>query len=68
MAAKNKEFKELYHYLTNRKQNPLKKKQAIVAIASKLIRVIQTLISRKEKYDSTKVLGPIREIQLKEAA
>lgn len=68
MAAKNKEFKELYHYLTSRKQNPLKKKQALVAIASKLIRVIQTLISRKEKYDSTKVLGPIREIQLKEAA
>ena len=68
MAAKNKEFKELYHYLTSRKQNPLKKKQALVAIASKLIRVIQALISRKEKYDPSKVLGPIREIQLKEAA
>ena len=64
----NKEFKELYHYLTNRKRNPLKKKQALVAIASKLIRVIQTLIKRKEKYDSTKVLGITREIQLKEVA
>ncbi|MCL6592135.1 MAG: IS110 family transposase [Firmicutes bacterium] len=68
MAAKNKEFSELYRYLINRKQNPLKKKQALVAIASKLIRVIQTLISRKERYDPTKVLGPIREIQLQEAA
>jgi transposase len=68
MAFKNKEFKELYHYLINRKHNPLKKKQALVAIANKLIRVIQTLISRKEKYDSTKVLGPVREIQLKEVA
>jgi transposase len=68
MVAKNKEFSELYRYLLHRKQNPLKKKQALVAIATKLIRVVLTLINRKENYDPAKVLGPVREIQLKEAA
>lgn len=68
MVAKNKEFKELYLYLLHRKQNPLKKKKALIAIATKLIRVIVTLINRKQNYDPAKVLGPVREIQLKEAA
>ena len=68
MVAKNKEFSKLYRYLLHRKQNPLKKKQALIAIATKLIRVILTLVNRKEKYDPAKVLGPVREIQMKEAA
>jgi transposase len=68
MVAKNKEFSELYRYLLNRKENPLKKKQALIVIAIKLIRMILTLINRKEKYDPTKVLGLVREAQLKEAA
>jgi transposase len=68
MVAKNKEFSELYRYFLHRKQNPLKKKQALVVIATKLIRVILTLINRKVNYDPAKVLGPVREIQMKEAA
>lgn len=68
MVAKNKEFSELYRYLINRKQNPLERKKALIAVATKLIRVILTLIERKENYDSAKVLGPVRENQLQEAA
>lgn len=64
----NPEFKKLYRYLITRKLNPLKKKQALVVLAIKLIRVIQTLIKRKEKYDPVKVLGLVREIQLQKAA
>ncbi|HEX3046069.1 MAG TPA: IS110 family transposase [Bacillota bacterium] len=68
MGGKNPEFKKLYWYLITRKENPLKKKQALVALSIKLIRIMKTLINRKEKYDPSKVLGPIREIQLQEAA
>jgi transposase len=68
MGGKNPEFQKLYRYLINRKENPLKKKQALVVLAIKLIRIIQTLINRKEKYDPAKALGPVREIQLQEAA
>ena len=63
-VAKNGEFKQLYKHLTKRQQNPLKKKQALIVIATKLIRVIFTLTKNKELYDSKKVLGSYREMQL----
>nr|WP_233277439.1 IS110 family transposase [Paenibacillus durus] len=43
MVAKNAEFKALHQYFTKRSQNPLKKKQSIVALCRKLIRVLHTL-------------------------
>jgi transposase len=68
MVAQNQEFKQLYQYLISRSQNPLKRKQALVIIAVKLIRVILTLVQEKEFYDPSKVLGVYRETQLKKAA
>jgi transposase len=68
MVAQNQEFKQLYQYLISRRQNPLKRKQAIVVVAIKLIRVILALIQKKESYDPGKVLGVYRETQLKKAA
>lgn len=47
LLAKNKEFKALYHYFLTRPANPLKKKQALVAIALKLLRVMFTLVKKK---------------------
>ena len=40
MVNKNKEIKELYKYLTTRKENQLKKKQAIVAVIGKILQII----------------------------
>jgi len=40
MVAKNEEFKALHDYYTTRNQNPLKKKQSIIALCGKLIRVL----------------------------
>lgn len=43
MVAVNDEMKELYVYLKTRSNNPLKKQQALVVIAKKVITVIYTL-------------------------
>jgi transposase len=64
MVAQNLEFKQLYSYLTKRQSNPLKKKQALVVIAIKLIKIMISLIKHKELYDSTKVLGSYRQMQI----
>ncbi|MNJ00776.1 hypothetical protein D3C73_1602030 [compost metagenome] len=68
MVAKNAEFKALHHYYTKRTQNPLKKKQSIVALCGKLIRVLHTLGTKRIRYNATDVLGPVRQSQLQMAA
>lgn len=68
MVAKNKEFKALHEYYITRKQNPLKKKQSIIALCGKLIRVLYTLGTKQKEYDANDVLGPVRQAQLQEHA
>lgn len=68
LVAKNREFRALHAYFTTRKENPLKKKQSMIAICNKLIRVLFELGRKKKTYDASKVLGPHREAQLQGAA
>jgi transposase len=68
LVAKNKEFKALYNYFLKRPKNPLKKKQALIAISLKLIRVIFTLAKKRENYDPQKVLGEYRMMQINQVA
>ncbi|MDN5332321.1 MAG: hypothetical protein PWP45_1546, partial [Tepidanaerobacteraceae bacterium] len=68
LVAKNKEFKALYNYFLKRPKNPLKSKQALIAISVKLIRVMFTLAKKKENYDSRKVLGEYRMMQINKLA
>lgn len=68
MVASNPEFKALHCYLTTRNQNPLKKKQSIVALYGKLIRVLHTLGTKQKVYNANDVLGPLRQKQLQFAA
>lgn len=67
MVAKNKEMKLLYHYLTDRKENSLCKKQALVVISIKIIKVILALVNKGQMYDAGKVLGEYRAAQIKAA-
>lgn len=64
MIAKNEEIKQLYGYLTKRKNNPLKKKQAVVAVIGKILSIIFALVKKQEKYDSTKVFNQERQLEL----
>lgn len=68
MVAKNPEFKALHHYYTRRAENPLKKKQSLVALCGKLIRVLHTLGTKRVRYNANDVLGPVRQSQLQNAA
>lgn len=65
LVAHNPEFRELYHYLKTRPKNPLKAKQALVAVACKLLRVMFTLARENRLYDPEKVMGAYRQQQLK---
>ena len=67
-VAKNAEFKALHQYFTKRSHNPLKKKQSIVALCGKLIRVLYTLGTKRIPYQPSDVLGPVRQAQLQMAA
>lgn len=67
LVGKNEEFKELHTYYTTREKNPLKKKQSMIALCGKLIRVIFTIITKDKKYDPVKLLGDIKRPELKAA-
>jgi len=60
MVGQNAEMKELYNYLKTRKDNPLKKKQALVVVSKKIITVIYSLLKKQEEYKPELVLGPVR--------
>lgn len=59
MTAKNAEFSALHKYNTTQRENPLKKKQSLIALCNRLIRVAYTLITKNVKYDPAKLLGDI---------
>ena len=68
MTASNPEMKELYKYLKTRKNNPLKKMQALVVISKKILVLVHTLVKKEEYYDASKVLGAVRKEQMKMVA
>ena len=67
MVGQNAEMKELYQYLITRKDNPLKKKQALIVVSKKIISVIYSLLKKQESYKPERVLGMVRKQMLKAA-
>lgn len=67
MVNNNKEIKELYKYLTTRKENQLKKKQAMVAVIGKILQIIYAVVTKNEEYKATRVFSQDRLEQLKVA-
>lgn len=68
LVASNPQFKALYQHLKTRQENPLRSKQALVAVACKLLRVLFTLATKKRHYDPALVLGEFRTTQIGLAA
>lgn len=56
----NEKFSSIYNYYIERKDNPLKKKQALTAICCKMIRIFFTILSKGIKYDETKMIQDIK--------
>ncbi|MBR0050745.1 MAG: IS110 family transposase [Firmicutes bacterium] len=55
MLRCNSEIREVYEYYTTRLKNPLKGKQAVVAVSCKLIRIFWSLLRSGNKYDAERL-------------
>lgn len=68
LVTKNQEFKMLHEYYTTRKNNPLKKKQSLILLCCKLIRVIYTVMTKQVEYDPEELIRNITMLQQRAAA
>jgi transposase len=68
MVAQNEAFKAMHKYYTTRSQNPLKKKQSLIALCGKLIRILHTLGTKQLEYNAIDVIGPVRLAQIRQMA
>lgn len=68
LVAKNEEFKKLHQYYTTRQENPLKKKQSLILLCCKLIRIFYALINKRVAYSPEKLKKNISCLQLQNAA
>lgn len=64
LVAKNSEFQRIHRYLTTRQINPLKKKQSLIALCGRLIRILFTLGIKRIPYNPQKVLSTVHLEQL----
>jgi transposase len=56
LITQNEAFKQLYNYYRYRKDNPLKFKQAMVALSCKLLRILHGICKTNTKFDPKEVL------------
>ena len=59
LLARNKEFRALYDYYVTRVKNPLKRRQAMIAVNCKLIRVFYVVLTKGVDYDRFKMMSDI---------
>ena len=59
LLASNKEFREIYDYYVTRVKNPLKRRQAMIAVSCKLIRVFFAVLTKGVDYDRFKMMSDI---------
>lgn len=60
LIAKNQEFKEIHKYYITRTGNPLKKRQSMILLCCKLIRIFFALMKKGIVYNPQKVLDDIK--------
>jgi transposase len=68
LVAKNEEFKALHQHYTARRENPLKKKQSLILLCCKLIRIIYAMVKKQVVYNPEKLLKDISYLRLQDAA
>ena len=59
LLARNKEFRTIYDYYVTRVKNPLKRRQAMIAVSCKLIRVFYAVLTKGVDYDRFKMMSDI---------
>ena len=59
LLARNNEFRAIYDYYVTRVKNPLKRRQAMIAVSCKLIRVFSVVLTKGVDYDRFKMMSDI---------
>ena len=59
LVSTNEVFNRLHHDNITRKNRPMKRKQSLIALCCRFIRIAFTLITKNEKYDPEKLLSDI---------
>ncbi|GLB62121.1 transposase, partial [Cytobacillus sp. NCCP-133] len=59
MIRHNEAFKRLHDYYTNRKDNPLRKKQSIVVLCGKLLKVLHGISTKHKAFDAKRMMKDI---------
>ncbi|MGL4913199.1 MAG: IS110 family transposase [Romboutsia sp.] len=55
LITKNKYFKVYYNYLISRLQNPLKKKQALIAVCCKFLKCVFGMVKNNQKFNGLEI-------------
>lgn len=59
LIRSNKEFRSIYDYYQKRIKNPLKGRQAMIAVGCKLIRVLFAIMTKGEVFNASKMIKDI---------
>lgn len=59
MLRHNKAFKRLHEYYTNRTVNPLRKKQSIVVLCGKLLKVLHGICTKQTTFNAERMMKDI---------
>ena len=59
LVATNEVFNRLHHDNINRKSRPMKRKQSLIALCCRFIRIAYALVTKNERYDPEKLLSDI---------
>ena len=59
MVRHNQAFKQLHEYYTTRPQNPLRKKQSIVVLCGKLLKILHTISTKHMMFDTERMMRDI---------
>jgi transposase len=68
LVGRNPAFKALHEYFTTRNENPLKKKQSLIALCCKLIKILFTIGKKQVAFCPERMLNDIPHFQNREAA
>ncbi|OIJ13460.1 IS110 family transposase [Anaerobacillus arseniciselenatis] len=59
MVRHNEAFRKLHEYYTNRSSNPLRKKQSIVVLCGKLLKVLHGISTKNKAFDAQRMMRDI---------
>lgn len=61
LLARSRESRGIYDYYVTRVKNPLKRRQAMVAVSCKFIRVFYAVLTKDVEYDRFKMMSDIQQ-------